>query len=85
MSSGSFSLGDGPLLAARLDDAVKLLRQRVEQHAHQESRLHDYYCGLQQTWASHFDRMGRQMATLEGLLSAWTGPQLTVVTGLEGE
>ncbi len=85
MSSVSLNQPDEPMLAARLDDAVKLLRQRVEQHVHQESRLHDYYFGMHQTWAGHFDQMGRQLATLEGLLSAWTGPQLSVVTGVDRE
>lgn len=73
----------------QLEDAVTTLRSRFEQHQRQEYRLHSYYLGLQDSWQAHVHEMNSQLTMLEGLLASWvsvpSGPQLSVVTAVEGE
>ncbi len=77
-------------LLPRLEAAVLTLRHRFEQHLRQEHRLNSYYLGLQDSWQSHVQHMNSHLTVLEGLLASWvpgsaTAPQLSVVTGAEGE
>jgi hypothetical protein len=58
-------------LGVRLDEALAQFRQRLELHFDQQNRLQRCYHGWQGRWTTHCQRMTRQMAILEGLLSAW--------------
>jgi hypothetical protein len=73
-------------LGTRLDDALAQFRQRLELHFDQQARLQRCYQGWQGRWSMHCQRMTRQMAVLEGLLSAWMtepsrGERFAVVGG----
>jgi hypothetical protein len=69
-------------LYQRLEDAVTLLRHRLEQHLDQESRLQRTYSECESRCAEHTGHLTRHLAMLEGHLSTWMHewqPRLTVV------
>lgn len=71
-------------LAARLEQAVTVLRHQLEQHLAQESRLQGTVDRVHRGWSAQSEQISRQINLLEGQLSAWMTaweipPQLSVV------
>jgi hypothetical protein len=70
--------------SARLEDAVTLLRRRLEQHLDQESQLQHSYHRWQSRWSDQCVEMTRHLVMLEAHLSTWMqhlpqSPRLSVV------
>jgi len=73
-----------PELSDRLQDAVSLLRRRLEKHLDQESRLQHSYHRWQSRWSDQCTQMAQHLAMLEAHLSTWMQdwqppPQLGIV------
>ena len=59
------------LHADRLQDAVSLLRRRLEKHLDQETRLQHSYHHWQSRWSDQCTQMSGHLAMLEAHLSTW--------------
>jgi len=74
----------------RAEQALKLLRQRMERHEDQEVRLGRLYQGWQDGWSAQCDRLQELMGRLEAHLATWLrhtepAPVFSVVRVHEGE
>lgn len=84
VSDSSLETASPASACTRLDDAIMLLRCRLEQHLDSESRLQKSYRNWQSQWVQQCAQATRNLAMLEAHLSTWmprtpTQPQLTVV------
>ena len=72
------------------EQALKLLRQRMERHQDQEVRLGRLYQGWQDGWSAQCDRLHDLMGQLETHLALWLrhtepAPVFSVVRVQDGE
>ncbi len=71
-------------ISDRLQDAVLLLRRRLEKHLDQESRLQHSFHDCQSRWSDQCTQMSGHLAMLEAHLSTWMQdwqppPRLSVI------
>lgn len=66
----------------RAEEALKVLRQRMERHVAQEVRLGQLYQGWQDCWSSQLEQLRTLIERMEAHLAAWIpqpAPALSVV------
>lgn len=67
----------------RAEQALRALKQNIVTHLDRESRLCRVYGEWHQTWLSHSEQIGQQLAELEARLAPWmqrAEPKLKVTT-----
>lgn len=84
MLAHSATVTESAPLSDRLQDAVVLLRRRLEKHLDQESRMQHSYHHWQSRWSDQCTQMSSHLAMLEAHLSTWMQdwpppPRLSVV------